>query len=88
MEYNLKRVLKAKPVKKIPEVDEIFENVWKANKESNENPKSLRISIDAKAKLNIGNFSRGGKSRDVKAKKAGDHDMNPITKLDMKRELN
>jgi len=79
--YNLKRVLKAKPAKKIKEVDEIFENVWKANKESDENPKSLRISIDAKAKLNIGNFSRGGKSRDKEAKKAEDHDMNPYSKL-------
>ena len=41
----------------------------------------MRTLIDAKAKLNIGNFSRGGKSRDVKAKKAEDHDMNPIAKL-------
>jgi hypothetical protein len=79
--YNLKRVLKAKPAKKIKEVDEIFENVWRVNKESDNNPKSLRISIDAKAKLNIGNFSRGGKSRDIEAKKAEDHDMNPIAKL-------
>jgi len=79
--YNLKRVLKAKPAKKIKEVDEIFENVWKANEESDKNPKSLRISIDAKAKLNIGNFSRGGKSRDIEAKKAEDHDMNPEAKL-------
>ena len=79
--YNLKRVLKAKPEKKIKEVDEIFENVWKANKESDENPKSLRISIDAKAKLKIGHFSRGGKSRDKEAKKADDHDMNPTAKL-------
>lgn len=79
--YNLKRVLKAKPKKKIKEVDQIFENVWKANKESDENPESLRISIDAKAKLKIGNFSRGGKSRDPEAKKADDHDMNPEEKL-------
>jgi len=79
--YNLKRVLKAKPAKKIKEVDEIFENVWRANAESDANPKSLRVSIDAKAKLNIGNFSRGGKSRDLEAKKAEDHDMNPIAKL-------
>jgi hypothetical protein len=43
--YNLKRVLKAKPAKKIKKVDEIFENVWRVNKESDENPKSLRISI-------------------------------------------
>jgi len=79
--YNLKRVLKAKPAKKIKQVDEIFENVWMANKASDENPKSLRISIDAKAKLSIGNFSRGGKSRDKEAKKAEDHDMNPDAKL-------
>jgi hypothetical protein len=79
--YNLKRVLKAKPVKKIKEVDEIFENVRRVNEESDNNPESLRISIDAKAKLNIGNFSRGGKSRDLEAKKAEDHDMNPTAKL-------
>ncbi len=79
--YNLKRVLKAKPKKKVKEVDLIFDNVWAANKKSDENPKSLRISVDAKAKLKIGNFSRGGKSRDTKAKKAEDHDMNPDEKL-------
>ncbi len=79
--YNLKRVLKAKPAKKIKEVDEIFENVWRVNEASDNNPNALRISIDAKAKLNIGNFSRGGKSRDKEAKKAEDHDMNPIAKL-------
>jgi hypothetical protein len=56
--YNLKPVQKAKPQKKIKEVDEIFENVWKVNKESDENPKSLRISIDAKAKLKIGPLGR------------------------------
>ncbi len=81
MGYNLKRVLKAKPMKKPKEVDVIFNNVWKANHESDENPESLRISIDAKAKLKIGDFSRNGKSRDKEAKKAGDHDMNPEFKL-------
>lgn len=81
MGYNLKRVLKAKPVKKIPEVDEIFENVWAANEESDNNPESLRISVDAKAKIKVGKFSRNGSSRDKKAKKAEDHDMNPSAKL-------
>ena len=38
MGYNLKRVLKSKPAKKIKEVDEIFENVWKTNRESDEDP--------------------------------------------------
>jgi hypothetical protein len=32
--YNLKRVQKSKPVKKIKEVDEIFENVWELNRQS------------------------------------------------------
>lgn len=81
MGYNLKRVLKTKPVKKIPEVDEIFENVWAANAESDSNPESLRISVDAKAKVKVGEFSRNGSSRDKKAKKGSDHDMNPTAKL-------
>jgi transposase len=81
MGYNLKRVLKAKPEKKIKQVDEIFENVWEANRKSDEDPESLRISADAKAKASIAEFSRGGKSRDREAKKAADHDMNPECRL-------
>jgi len=81
MGYNLKRVQKAKPRKKTKEVDVIFTNVWKINRESDLNPESLRISVDAKAKVNIGDFSRNGKSRGKEAKKAGDHDMNPAAWL-------
>ena len=84
MGYNLKRVQKAKPVKKIKQVDEIFENVWAANSESDNNPESLRISIDAKAKVNIGEFCRGGKSRDMEAKKGADHDMNRVQFVPLK----
>ena len=54
--------------------------MWEADHESDENPESLRISIDAKAEVKIGEFSRNGKSRDRDAKKAGDHDMNPEMK--------
>ena len=79
--YNLKRVQKSKTVKKIKQVDEIFENVWEMNRQSDEDPESLRISVDAKAKVNISEFSRNGKSRDREAKKAADHDMNPESKL-------
>lgn len=63
--YNLKRVLKAKSAKKIKEVDEIFENVWKANEESDKNPQSLRISIDAKVKLDIDPF-QGEVNQEIK----------------------
>ncbi len=79
--YNLKRVQKSKPLKKPEQVDEIFENVWEANRQSDENPESLRLSVDAKAKLKIGESSGNGKSRDSEPKKAGDHDMNPEAKL-------
>jgi len=34
----------------------------------------LRVSIDTKAKVKIGNLSRGGKARTLKPKKADDHD--------------
>lgn len=34
----------------------------------------MRLSIDSKAKVKIGNLSRGGKARTLEAKKADDHD--------------
>lgn len=46
------------------------------NQDSDQNPKSLRISIDSKAKVKIGNLSRGGKARTLEPKQAPDHDMN------------
>ncbi len=79
--YTLKRVEKTKPVKKIPEVDEICENVHKVNKELDENPESLRISIDTKAKVKMGEFSSNGKSRGQQVWKAAVHDMNPDEQL-------
>lgn len=49
----------AKPLKKIPQTDAIFENVAQENRASDENPRSLRLSIDSKVK--IGNLSRQGR---------------------------
>jgi hypothetical protein len=79
--YCLRRVKKTEPVKKIEEVDDIFDNVHQENERSDEDSQSLRISIDTKAKLNIGPFSRNGKSRGQEAKKALDHDVKPTAKL-------
>ena len=42
------------------------------NEEADKDPQTLRISMDAKATVKIGPFSRGGKSR-VQVK-AADHD--------------
>ena len=74
--YNLKKVLKTKPLKKIPETDAIFENVITQHALAKANPRILRISIDVKAKVKVGNLSRGGYSRLLEAPEAEDHDLN------------
>jgi hypothetical protein len=48
--------------------------VFRENQASDNNPQSLRLSIDTKAKVKIGNLSRGGKARTLEAKAADDHD--------------
>src|SRR5450631_1854939 len=73
--YCLRRVQKAKPLKKIPETDAIFDNLIKINKASDLREDSLRISIDTKAKVDLCDSSRGGTSRCRKAVQANDHDM-------------
>lgn len=77
--YNPKKVQKTKPHKKTEKTDPIFEQVHKANGDADKNPKEIRMSIDAKARMNIGNFSRGGRNRVLT--KAEDHDLGVKTKL-------
>ncbi len=72
--YTLKKVLKTKPLKKIPQTDAIFENVAQQHALARSNPRILRISMDVKAKVKVGNLSRGGYSRLPEAPKADDHD--------------
>ena len=45
------------------------------NAEADANMATLRISIDTKATVNVGDYSRGGRSRGKVAVKALDHDM-------------
>ena len=52
-----------------------------ANQVADEAEKSLRISIDTKAKVKIGEFSRGGVCRGQTAVQALDHDMQVDQKL-------
>ena len=61
-------------MKKIPETDAIFEHVAKANAAADADPSTVRISIDSKAKVKVGNLSRGGKDRRRSAPQADDHD--------------
>ena len=67
------------PPKKVPGTDAIFEQLKKANPEADRAEDTLRISIDAKATVHVGPFSRRGKSRT--GTEAADHDFKPEATL-------
>lgn len=79
--YKLRRVQKAKPQKKIKETDAIFENVHKLNDAADERDDTLRISIDTKAIIKLGELSRGGTARGKEPVKAQDKDLDVKGKL-------
>ena len=79
--YRLRRVQKVRPVKKVRQTDAIFEHVDRESQASDAREDSLRISIDTKAKLKVGDLSRGGRSRGIDAIQAEDHDMEVKEKL-------
>jgi hypothetical protein len=64
MNYRLKRIQKGKPLKKTEETDAIFENLKRVKEEAKDDPETLEISMDTKAKVNLGEYSRGGKNPD------------------------
>ena len=59
--YRLKRIHKAKPLKKLKETDAVFDNVRAAREQYENDPETVEISFDAKAKVSEGEYSRGGK---------------------------
>jgi len=61
--YNLKKVKKVKPLKKIPETDAIFENVKFRKEQALKEENTILITLDTKDKVLIGPYSRRGKSR-------------------------
>ena len=61
MGYRLRRIQKARPLKKLPGTDAVFANVAAARQQYENDPQTLEISYDAKAKVNEGDYSRGGK---------------------------
>ena len=67
------------PPKKVPETDAIFERLKTVKADADRARDTLRISIDAKAPVPIGPFSRRGRSRT--RVKAADHDFQPEAKL-------
>lgn len=67
MGYRLQRVQKGKPLKKTKETDAIFANVAAAREEARDDPATLEVSIDTKAKVAVGDYVRGGKKPDGRA---------------------
>jgi Rhodopirellula transposase. len=64
MNYRLKRIQKGKPLKKTKDTDAIFANVAAVKAEVGGEAETLEISMDTKAKVAIGDDSRGGKNPD------------------------
>jgi len=79
LDFHPQKVAKSKPIKKIAETDAIFEQLHQVNQAADAEPGVLRISMDAKASIKIGLFSRGGKSRHGVL--GADHDFDPETIL-------
>lgn len=63
----------------MPETDAIFEQLAEVNPAADADERTLRLSIDAKATIPLGWYSRGGYSR--LTVKALDHDFKPQQKL-------
>lgn len=64
MNYRLKRIQKGKPLKKTKETDAIFANVKEVREQARNDPETLEISVDTKAKVGLGDYARGGKNQD------------------------
>lgn len=64
LNYRLKRIQKGKPLKKTKDTDAVFANVQAVRAAVRDDPTTLEISIDTKAKVAVGDYVRGGKKPD------------------------
>ena len=64
MNYRLKRIQKGKPLRKTKDTDAIFANVKTVRQQAQDDPATLEISMDTKAKVALGAYVRGGKNAD------------------------
>ncbi len=64
MNYRLKRIQKGKPLKKTKDTDAIFANLKEVRNHVRNDPETLEISLDTKAKVGLGDYARGGKNPD------------------------
>jgi hypothetical protein len=77
--FHPRKVVKSKPLRKIKETDAIFTQVHQVNRQADADPGTIRVSLDTKAAVAIGDLSRGGKSR--QGEHALDHDFESESKL-------
>lgn len=64
MNYRLKRIQKGKPLKKTKDTDAIFANLKEVRNDVRNDPETLEISMDTKAKVGLGDYALGGKNPD------------------------
>lgn len=69
LNYRLKRIQKGKPLKKTEHTDAIFENVKNVRASAADDPNTLEISVDTKAKVKLGEYSQGGKKQNRQRRK-------------------
>ena len=81
LDFRPRKVAKSKPRKKIKQTDAIFERIHLINAEADNTPGVLRLSLDGKAAIKVGPFSRGGYNR--RGEKACDHDFKPTCILQL-----
>nr|WP_197985728.1 ISAzo13 family transposase [Leptolyngbya sp. Cla-17] len=77
--YHLRRVAQIKPKKRIAQTEAIFEHLHQVNQQADAEPHVLRLSMDAKVALKVGEFDRGGKTRVPTV--ALDHDFGEVQSL-------
>src|SRR5512142_3121132 len=64
MNYRLKRIQKGKPLKKTKQTNAIFANIKAVRGQVRDDPETLEIARDTKAKVALGEHVRGGKNPD------------------------
>jgi len=72
LHYRLRQVQKSRPQKKLPQTDAIFAELTQLHETIRTDAHYLRLSLDAKATVRLGPFSRRGHTRVVV--RAVDHD--------------
>jgi hypothetical protein len=76
MGFRLKRIRKGRPLKKLPCTNAVFANVAAVKAQSRGDAETLEISMDTKAKVALGDYSRGGKNPDQRGRRS-DQGMGP-----------